>query len=288
MASVLITGTSKGIGMATALVLGRAGHTVHATMRDPIRSPELAAAAEKERLPVRIWKMDVDSDTSVSETIRSIQTANGPVDVLVNNAGIERSGSVEELPISDFRALMETNYFGAIRCIQAVLPGMRARRSGCIVNVSSVAGRLSSPPLSGYAASKHALEALSEGLAQEAKMFGIRVAIVEPGVIDTSMPRRIGNVPGTSPYPHHGRMAALFMSALKTPTPPSLVGQKIREIIESGDWKLRYPVGPDAEGYLQWRASMSDEAWVEWGAADDDTWYNNTQRTFGVDLRSKD
>jgi len=274
--------------MATALVLGRAGHTVHATMRDPARFPELAATAEKERLPIRTWKMDVDSDASASETIRSIQAANGPVDVLVNNAGVERSGSVEELPISEFRALMETNYFGAIRCIQAVLPGMRERRSGCIINVSSVAGRVSSPPLTGYAASKHALEALSEGLAQEAKMFGIRVAIVEPGVIDTSMPRRIVNVPGTSLYPQHRRMAGLFMSSLKTPTPPSLVGQKIREIIESGDWRLRYPVGPDAEGYLQWRASLSDEAWVDWGASDDDTWYANIQRTFGIDARPRD
>lgn len=286
MASVLVTGTSKGIGLATALVLGRAGHTVYATMRDPGRSPDLANTAEKERLPISVWKMDVDSDSSVSQAIRSIQ-AQGSIDVLVNNAGIDRSGSVEELPISEFRALMETNYFGAIRCIQAVLPAMRARRNGCIVNVTSVGGRIASAPLTGYSASKFALEALSEGLAQEVKAFGIRVAIVEPGVIDTAMPRRISDVPGSSPYPQHRRMAGLFMGSLQNPTPPSVVAEKIREIVESGDWKLRYPVGPDAEGFLQWRRSMTDEQWIEWGAADDETWYNNVKQTFGIDARLK-
>src|SRR5438128_1613969 len=183
MSSVLITGTSKGIGLASALVLGRAGYTVHATMRDPGRSPELAQAAEKERLPIRISAMDVDSDASVKETIRSIQEKNGPIDILVNNAGVLRKGSVEELPISDVRAVMETNYFGALRCIQAVMPEMRKRRSGCILNVSSVGGRSSSPPLGAYSASKFALDAFSDALAAEAKMFNIRVAIGQPGIV---------------------------------------------------------------------------------------------------------
>ena len=124
-------------------------------------------------------------------------------------------------------------------------------------------------------------------LAQEVKAFGIRVAIVEPGVIDTAMARRIRDVPGSSPYPQHRRMAGLFMASLQNPTPPSVVAQKIREIIESGDWKLRYPVGPDAEGFLQWRRSMTDEQWIEWAATDDETWYNNVKQTFGMDARLK-
>ena len=99
----------------------------------------------------------------------------GPIDVLVCNAGIERTGAVEELPLSEFRAVMETNYFGPIRAIQAVLPSMRERRSGCIINVTSISGRLSASPLAPYTASKFALEALSECLAQEVKAFGIRV-----------------------------------------------------------------------------------------------------------------
>ena len=129
MASVLVTGTSKGIGMATALVLGRAGHTVYATMRNPSRSPELAQMAEKEALPVKISSMDVDSDESVTAAIGTIQKEHGPIDVLVNNAGIERRGSTEELDLAHCRAVMETNYFGALRCIQAVLPQMRGHKS---------------------------------------------------------------------------------------------------------------------------------------------------------------
>ena len=275
MASVLITGCSKGIGLTTALILGRAGHTVFATMRNPGRSTQLTEAARKENLPIHVSGMDVTSDESVRNGVAAIQKANGPIDVLVNNAGIERSGSVEELPISEVREIMETNYFGPLRCIQAVMPEMRKRRSGCIINISSVAGRISSPPLTAYAASKFALECLSEGLAQEAKMFGIRVAIVEPGVINTDMAQRVAGMKGKEPsrtYPHEARMAHLFSATLQNPTPPTVVAEKIREIIESDSWKLRYPVGPDAEGYLHWRASMTDEQWVALGAVDEETW----------------
>src|SRR3989454_4727478 len=187
MASVLITGTSSGIGMATALAFGRAGHKVAATMRNPQRAPELARITAQEKLRITILAMDVDSDASVKEGIGRIAKESGPVDVLVNNAGIERTGAVEELPLADFRAVMETNYFGAIRCIQALAPHMRQRRSGCIVNVSSVAGRITCAPLTAYTASKWALESLSEALAGEMKTFNVRVAIVEPGIIDTAM-----------------------------------------------------------------------------------------------------
>src|SRR5690348_3192288 len=128
MASVLITGTSKGIGLEAALAFGRAGHKVHATMRNPSQSPELAEAVAREKLPIMVSAMDVDSDESVRQAIGAIQQAHGPIDVLVNNAAIERSGSIEELPLVDFRAVMETNYFGAIRCIQVLAPPMRQRR----------------------------------------------------------------------------------------------------------------------------------------------------------------
>src|SRR5207249_1051659 len=178
MASVLITGTSSGIGMATALAFGRAGHQVAATMRNPHRAPELARITTKEKLPITISAMDVDSDASVEEGIDRVVKQGGPVDVLVNNAGIERTGSVEEVSLAEFRAVMETNYFGAIRCIHAVLPAMRKRRSGCIINVASVAGRIANSPTAPNTASKFALEALSESLAQEVKPFNVRVAIV--------------------------------------------------------------------------------------------------------------
>jgi NAD(P)-dependent dehydrogenase (short-subunit alcohol dehydrogenase family) len=254
-------------------------------MRDPSRSPQLAEIAKRERLPIKVSAMDVDSDASVRESIAAIHKTQGPLNVLVNNAGIERRGSVEELDISEFRAVMETNFFGALRCIQAVLPEMRGRRSGCIVNITSVGGRISSPPLTVYSASKYALEALSEGLAAEAKMFNIRVAIVEPGVINTDMAKRQLEPLPPSLYPHARRMAALFAASLQRPTPPEVVGEMIRDIIESDTWKLRHPAGPDAEGYLQWRASMTDEQWVDQNACDDETWYRQMEQAFGISLR---
>jgi NAD(P)-dependent dehydrogenase (short-subunit alcohol dehydrogenase family) len=186
MATVLITGTSTGIGFATALAFGRAGYKVAATMRSPTRAPELANTAAREKLAITVFTMDVDSDASVKEAIPRIVKEMGPIDVLVNNAGIERTGSVEELPLAECRALMETNYFGVIRCVQAVVPAMRERRNGCIINVASVAGHISLSPLGAYAATKFALEALSEALAQEVRSFNIHVAIVEPGIIDTA------------------------------------------------------------------------------------------------------
>lgn len=287
MASILITGTSKGIGMATALVLARAGHKVFATMRNPDRYPQLAQIALKEKLPIRVFTMDVDADESVKTTVAAIQKEHGPIDALVNNAGIESRGSVEELDIAVFRQVMETNYFGALRCIQAVMPQMRNRRDGCIVNITSVAGRIAISPFAPYSASKHALEALSEALAQEAKMFNIRVAIVEPGVIDTPMARGVDDNLPVSVYPQNRRIAGLFLASLEKPVPPVIVGEKIREIIESGTWTLRHPVGPDAQPFLQWRASMNDEQWVDWGSTDDDTWYDSIQRDFGLNARAK-
>jgi NAD(P)-dependent dehydrogenase (short-subunit alcohol dehydrogenase family) len=287
MPSVLITGTSKGIGLEAALAFGRAGHRVHATMRKPSQSPELAQTAAREKLPITVSAMDVDSDESVRQAIVAIQQDHGPIDVLVNNAGVERSGSVEELPFEDFRAVMETNYFGVIRCIQAVVPHMRQRRSGCIINVSSVAGRITSPPLSSYTASKWALEALSEALAGEMKMFNVRVAIVEPGIIDTAMARRIGVPPSASPYPHQARFASLFQASLKNPVPPTLVAKKILEVTESASWQLRHLVGPDAAPFLQWRSQMTDEEWVDLYASDDETWYRRVERDFGLDTRPK-
>ena len=287
MASVLITGTSSGIGLATALAFARAGHKVYATMRNPGRAPELAQIAATEKLPISISAMDVDSDASVKEGVGKIVKDGGTLDVLVNNAGIERTGSVEELPLAEFRAVMETNYFGAIRCIQAVLPTMRERRSGCIINVTSVAGRIACSPLGPYTASKFALEALSETLAQELKPFDVRVAVVQPGIIETAMSRRIETAHGPSPYPQERRFAGMFAASLKNPAPPSVVAAKVLEIAESGTWQLRHPVGPDAAPFLAWRNAMSDEQWVDWGALGDDDWYRRVEADFGLDARPK-
>jgi NAD(P)-dependent dehydrogenase (short-subunit alcohol dehydrogenase family) len=287
MASVLVTGTSKGIGLITALTLARAGHTVFATMRNPARSPELAQQAAQEDLPITISAMDVDSDDSVKTAIADIYKSAGHIDVLVNNAGIERNGSIEDLPMDDFRATMETNYFGAVRCIKAVITQMRERRSGCIINVTSVAGRIATSPLGAYGASKHALEAVSDALAQEMKAFNVRVAIVEPGIIDTPMAHAIEARRSATVYPQQRRMSAYFAAALKNGTQPILVAEKIQSIIESETWQLRHPVGPDAEPMLASRRATSDEDYVALHSLDDDTWYSIMEERTGMAIRPR-
>jgi NAD(P)-dependent dehydrogenase (short-subunit alcohol dehydrogenase family) len=285
MSNVVITGTSRGIGLATAVELARAGHTVVATMRNPAGSSELSEQAAKERLPIRIETMDVDSDESVKQAFERI-LAKGPVDVLVNNAGIERTGAIEETPLVDFRTCMETNYFGAIRCIQAVMRPMRERGSGAIINVTSVAGKISLSPMGPYSASKFALEALSEVLAQELRAFGVRVAIVEPGIIETRMARNIERMGGSQLYPQVRRCAALFEATMAAGAgQPLVVAQKVREIVESGTLQLRHPVGLDAEPFLAWRGSMKDDNWVQWGAQRDSDWLKAVKADFGMDVK---
>jgi NAD(P)-dependent dehydrogenase (short-subunit alcohol dehydrogenase family) len=128
------------------------------------------------------------------------------------------------------------------------------------------------------------LEALSDALAQEMKMFNVRVAIVEPGIIDTPMARALEQPAGSSPYPQQRRLTLMFVAALKNPAPPSLVAEKILEIIERGTWQLRHPVGPDAGAFLKWRESMSDEEWVAFHSADDEAWNRRMERDFGLTI----
>jgi NAD(P)-dependent dehydrogenase (short-subunit alcohol dehydrogenase family) len=284
MAIAFVTGTSTGIGMATALSLARAGHTVYAGMRNPQRYAELHEAVAREQLPIRIMAQNVDNDASANGAIGLALAEAGRLDVLVNNAGIGPMGSVEETLLSTFRSTMETNFFGALRCIQAVLPGMRERRSGCIINVTSVAGRIAVAPQAAYASSKWALEALSECLAQETKTFGIRVAIVEPGVIATPIFGKTGTDTEGTRYPHRRRIDELFRASLEKPVSPFVVGEKICDIVASGASTLRHPVGPDAAGFLQWRASLTDEQWVDWGAMTDAQWVAYVRSTFGLNV----
>jgi NAD(P)-dependent dehydrogenase (short-subunit alcohol dehydrogenase family) len=287
MATVLITGSSKGIGLVTALTLARAGHTVYATLRSAERVAQLSNEHSPEGLPLHFSVMDVDSDQSVAARIATIFAEAGRIDVLVNNAGIERSGAIEDVSLSAFREVMETNYFGALRTIKAVLPHMRERRSGCIINVSSVAGRVTTSPLGPYAATKHALESISEALAQELKPFNVRVAILEPGIIDTPMANGIGIEPPPSLYPQQRRMAHYFAARLRNGTDPLVIAEKIRSIIESGTWILRHPAG-GAQQSIEGRKLTSDEDYIALQAADDDTWYRIMEERTGLEIRPRD
>ena len=179
---------------------------------------------------------------------------------------------------------METNFFGALRCIQAVVPGMRERGSGCIVNVSSVSGKIAIAPQAAYSSSKFALESLSECLAQEMKAFNVRVVLVEPGIIATQIIDKVTKQTPHTKYPHSRRMAELFRASLENPVSPYVVGDKICDIVNSGTWKLRHAVGPDAAGFLGWRASMTDEQWVEWGAQTDEQWVAYVRENFKLNV----
>ena len=283
MAKVLITGTSKGIGYDAALLLARAGHEVVATMRNPGAS-DLEQVATAAKLPVTVLPLDVDDDASVIEVFA---TMGDSIDVLVNNAGIYSINAVEDESLEQFRRVMETNYFGAVRCVKQVLPAMRKRGSGCIINVTSIAGRIAFPASSAYAASKFALEAFTESLAQEVKSHGIKVALVEPGIIDTSMATT--NLPQydeNTIYPHGRRVHAFFTNPEKPEASPTLVGEMLRYVIEGDDPRLRFPVGPDALSFLGWRGSLSDEDWVGLGGLRRDAdYFERVFRDTGVDLR---
>ncbi len=285
MKTVIITGANRGIGLETSLAFARTGYKVCATMRNPEGATTLQQKIDEESLSITISEMDVDSDDSVKRAMENIKKENGRIDVLVNNAGIERHGSIEEMDLSVFKSVMETNYFGVLRCIKAILPQMRNNRAGCIINIASVSGRISNTPLAPYAASKFALEAISEALAQEVKPFNIRVGIVEPGIINTDMAKDIQHAEPNAIYPQAHRFGGLFTASLENPTAASLVANKILEIADGETWKLRHPVGPDAIPFLEWRASLSDEEWVNWHAAEDDAWYEAVESDFGLNAR---
>ena len=283
MAKILITGTSRGIGYDTALLLARAGHEVVATMRNP-SGCDLEKVATEAKLPLRVVRLDVDDDASVTEAFAEVGDS---VDVLINNAGILSINAVEDESLEQYRRIMETNYFGAIRCIKEVLPVMRKRSSGCSINVTSIAGRVAFYSTSAYAASKFALEAFTESLAQEVTGHGIRVALVEPGIIDSPMATTsLPEYDADTIYPHGRRMHLFFKNPEKPEASPTLVGEMIRYVIEGNDPRLRFPVGPDALSFLGWRVALSDEDWVGLGGVKRDTDY--FERVFmdtGADLR---
>lgn len=284
MSIALITGASSGIGLATAITLARAGHTVIATMRNPASAAELAELVGSEQLAVRTLALDVDDDASVSAAFEKALAEHERLDVLVNNAGIAGPGAVDETPLDFFRRVMETNYFGALRCIKAALPGMLARRAGSIINVSSVAGRVAIAPQAPYAASKYALEALSECLAQEVKAFNIRVAVVEPGPVATPVLGKFrGALPNTA-HPQFRRLAALFAACVRQkPTSPYAIADEIRQIVDGNSPQLRYPVGL-APVVLKWRAKTTDEDWVNLIAGSDSEWAAAVKQALGLDV----
>jgi len=286
MPSALITGTSTGIGYETSLAFARAGYRTLATMRNLAKAEPLRAAAEREGLPVELLALDVTETDSVARLMAGLETP----DVLVNNAGIGGAAPLERVPEADHRAIFETNYFGAVRMMQAVLPGMRERESGHIVNVSSGAGRYATPNQVPYAASKHALEAASEALAHEMAPFGVHVTIIEPGVIQTAVFENSAAMTyfdKKSPYVDLMRRSGkLYKAGLQNPGLPEDVASRIVEAVQSERPPLRVIVGEDARKLIEGRRSVSDEEFVALGGKlSDEEFAKRFKQIFGIELR---
>ena len=264
MAVVLVTGGSSGIGLATAIHFAQLGHDVHAGVRNPASATELAAASGPK---LRALTLDVNDDDSVRSAVADVLQKSGRIDVLVNNAGIGGGGPIADVPVDFAKAMFETNYFGAIRMIQAVLPGMQAQRSGAIVNVSSVWGRVAIAGHGHYCAAKHALEGASEALAQEVYALGIRVAIVEPGAVRTPIfqkARRFADP--ASPYAVHvRRLLLLYQLAMETISQPEDVARAIHDAALGDAPRMRHVVGDDARRVIEGRARITDEEYAATG-----------------------
>jgi NAD(P)-dependent dehydrogenase (short-subunit alcohol dehydrogenase family) len=269
MTTTLVTGSSTGIGYATALRLARDGQHVVATMRDPTGS-DLASAAAAENLPLEVRALDVTDSNDVDATIASVITERGGIDVLVNNAGITGGGTVEEADLGVFAAAMDTNFMGALRCTKAVLPSMRERASGCIVSVTSQGGVIAVPTMAAYSASKFALEAAMEVLAAEVAPFGIRVALIEPGAILTPMTRKNAMPSADTPYGAiWSKFGTLAVHDFGRGSTPEVVADCIADAIATDAPILRYAVGSGAERNIATRVSMSDEEWIRVWNEDD-------------------
>lgn len=274
----LVTGSSIGIGLETSLALARNGIHTFATMRDDQKGGTIKAIANEEGLPIEVLKMDVDDKDSVRKTVLEIINRTKRIDVLVNNAGYGLFGALEDISLEEIKEQFETNYFGAIRTIKEVLPTMRKQKNGIIINISSIASVVGIPGECAYSSSKFALEGLSESISYELQPFGIKVILIESGVINTNFVSSIRYPKkaqyksteaerGNSAYQsHYSRTIDAFLlsyySAMKNAPSPSLVSAVIIEAINnaslSSQCLFRYTVGDDSRSLALAKRYMSD------------------------------
>jgi len=269
MSVVLITGCSSGFGLLSALEFARQGHQTFASMRNIAKADRLRKMAESESLAGEVVELDVMTDAAVHRAVSSVEDAAGRIDIVVNNAGIGRYGTVELILEEHMRETFETNFFGAVRVMRSVLPHMRAQRSGCIVNVTSVAGVLPGiPGTSMYSASKHALSAVTEALRVELEPFGISVALVEPGFFTTSV---VDNAPReldpSSPYADlEQAVMQYFTASMSAAADPQVVARTIVGLATGPPTDdIHHPVGEDAKMLIEASKAMSELEWVGTG-----------------------
>ena len=256
----VVTGSSSGIGFETALALAREGYYTYATMRDTKKGNRIKEIAKKENLNLEVLELDVDNDQTVQAAINKILKEKNRIDVLVNNAGYGLFGCLEDLSMEELKAQFETNFFGAVRVSQAVIPVMRKQKSGIIVNVSSVAGRIGFPVSPAYISSKFALEGLSESMRYELSPFGINIIIIEPGVIKTNFMSSVKkSMKPDSVYKDitNKVIAGITMMA-EMGTPAQEVARTIIKAIKSENPLPRYTVGNDAAMFLEAKKTKTD------------------------------
>ncbi|AGC48829.1 dehydrogenase [Myxococcus stipitatus DSM 14675] len=251
---VLVTGASSGLGLAIATLLSTQGYRVFGTSRDPSRAPAM---------PFPLITLDVREDASVASCLAEVTRVAGGVDVLVNNAGCAIVGAVEETSVAEAQAQMETNCFGALRMMRAVLPRMRRLRQGRIVSISSLAGVAPPPFLGAYAASKHALEALSESLAHEVRPHGVRVSLIELDGMRTGIPfARPRVLEPAYTAPSSRMLARLGHITGAGGGDPMDVARCVLEVLRSPAPLMRYVVGPEAAKVVAARRQLSEEDYI--------------------------
>ena len=261
----VVTGSSSGIGFEIALTLARNGFQTYATMRNLAKSENIKSIASKENLPIHIEQLDVTDNNSVTNAIQAIVSKADRIDVLVNNAGYALTGAFEDLAIEEIKAQYETNLFGLIRTTQTVLPIMRKQKSGAIVNISSGAGRFGYPGGSAYVSTKFAVEGLSESMAYELEPFGIKVILIEPGVIKTNIANGMviaeKSQNPNSPYSQiMQKMSTSFEHMLENASSsPDLVAKVVLQAVTSENPSLRYLAGKDVEMWIDAKRNMSDD-----------------------------
>lgn len=265
MARALVTGCSSGFGLEATLALARRGWDVVPTMRNLDKRERLDKRVADAGLNHRVTlqRLDVNDTTSIAAAVE----AAGVLDAVVNNAGIAVGGAFEDLSDDEFRSVMETNFFGVLALTRAVLPGMRARRAGRVVVVSSDSAFYGAPAMSAYTSSKWAVEGWAESLAHEVASFGIHVSLVEPGSYKTdiwdSSPRVI---PDDSAYAAMAEPVQRFVDEKLIPSgrDPKEVGEVIADACTSAKPRFRYPVGPDARAMHAARGLVPHRA-IAWG-----------------------
>jgi NAD(P)-dependent dehydrogenase (short-subunit alcohol dehydrogenase family) len=266
----IVTGSSSGIGFETSLLLARNGFFTYATMRNLDKSNRINDLKQKEKLPLEVLELDVTDDKSVKEAIEKIASEHVTIDVLVNNAGYALVGPLEELSIQEFKEQFETNVFGVIRVTQSVLPIIRKQLHGTIVNISTIAGRIGFPLTPAYVSSKFALEGLSESMAYELEQFGIKVILIEPGVIKTNFDNnlKIGKDVSTTTNGRNFSYADItekriagFKPRFKNGSPAIEVAKVILNAMTSKNVlpELRYLVGNDAIKLMEIKKNKSDK-----------------------------